>query len=409
MNILFIHEVDWLRKVVFEIHTLAEMMSLAGHRVYAIDYESMWVRDNLLDFGSLKTRAIGKVGRAYPEASVELIRPGFIKIPVLSRLSAAFTHYSEIQRTIRDKEIDAVVLYSVPTNGLQTIRLAKKLDVPVVFRSIDILGELTPSALLAPVTRMLEKKVYSKSDLIMTISPKLTDYVMNMGAKRENVKLLPLGVDTRSFRPDIDTAEVREKWGLGKETPVIVFIGTLFDFSGLDIFIRRFHEILESVPEARLLIVGDGPQHPALGKIITEEGLDGQITITGFQPYETMPAYMNLAAVLINTFLITDATRDIFPGKIVQYQACGRPSVITALPGVTAIVQGEEQGIVYTESPADMPAKIVPLLESEERCRTLGQAALNYVQQVHSYDKIVQQLESELIEIIDRKKDGISK
>ncbi len=404
MNILFIHEVDWLRKVVFEVHTLAELMSLSGHRVYAIDYESLWVKDKFLDFGSLRTETINGVGRAYPNASVDLIRPGFIKIPGLSRLSAAVTHYREIQRTIREKKIDAVVLYSVPTNGLQTVQLAKKFAIPVVFRSIDILNQLTPSKILSPLTHLLERKVYSSVDLILTISPKLSEYVIKMGAKEGNVRLLPLGIDTNVFRPDLDTTEIRQQWGLGVDIPVIVFIGTLFDFSGLDIFLKNFNKILESVPEARLLIVGDGPQRSKLESIIAETGLTGQVTITGFQPYETMPLYMNLATVLINTFLITDATRDIFPGKIVQYQACGKATVATALPGLTEIIRGEDQGIVYADGPAEMSGKIIPLLKSEERRRKLGQAALSYVKQSHSYDKIVEQLELELTRLVGRKK-----
>ena len=76
MNVLFVHEVNWLRKVVFEIHTLAELMSLSGHRVYVIDYESMWVKDKPLDFGNLRTVVVDKVARAYPDAMVKLIRPG---------------------------------------------------------------------------------------------------------------------------------------------------------------------------------------------------------------------------------------------------------------------------------------------------------------------------------------------
>ena len=50
MNILFVHEVDWLNKVVFDIHSLSELLSLRGHKVYAIDYEAAWNRSNSLDF-----------------------------------------------------------------------------------------------------------------------------------------------------------------------------------------------------------------------------------------------------------------------------------------------------------------------------------------------------------------------
>ena len=66
MNVLFIHEVDWLAKVVFDIHTLAESLSLRGHRIYAIDYENTWRRASLLDLGNLKTKEIDGISRAFP-------------------------------------------------------------------------------------------------------------------------------------------------------------------------------------------------------------------------------------------------------------------------------------------------------------------------------------------------------
>jgi len=404
VNILFIHEIDWLRKVVFEIHTLSELLSLSGHRVYAIDYESMWVRDRPLDLGSFKTEVVNGVARAYPDASVTLRRPGFIKIPGLSRLSAAFTHYGEIRKTIREKNIDVIMLYSIPTNGLQTVRLGRKFGVPVVFRAIDILNQLVPYSVLSPMTRLLERKIYASADLILTISPRLSRYVTDMGAPADRVKLLLLGIDTGLFRPGPDSAEVRQKWGLGSRDPVIVFIGTLFDFSGLDAFIRRFPAVLGKIPEAKLLIVGDGPQRPKLESLIAELGLQKQVIITGFQPYETMPQYINTAAICINTFHITDVTRDIFPTKIVQYLACGRAVMATPLPGLQAIVPGEKQGIVYVNSPEEMAAETVSLLKSDEHRRQLGQAALDYATQAHSYDKIGQQLEKELGALAVRKK-----
>ncbi len=168
MNILFVHEVDWLNKVVFDMHSLAEGLSLLGHQVYGIDYENTWGRNGSWGMGSLKTVEVSGVSRAFPGASVTLRRPGFIKVPGLSRLSAAVTHYLEIQRTIREKDIDAIVLYGVATNGLQTTCLAGKFGIPVLFRSIDILNQLVPYPLLRPATRFLEKKVYSRVDAILT-------------------------------------------------------------------------------------------------------------------------------------------------------------------------------------------------------------------------------------------------
>ena len=402
MNILIIHEVDYLTKVVFDIHFLAEGLSLRGHRVWVIDYENTWRRDSLADLGSLKTREINAEPRAFPKASVCLRRPGFIKIAGLSRLSAAATHYQEIKRVIKEKKIQAIVLYSVPTNGLAAVSLARKNNIPLVFRSIDILNRLVPYPALRPMTRFLEKKVYARADMILTLTPKLSDYVSNLGANPERVKLLPMPVDTDLFHPSADTGGLRRKWGLGK-APVIVFIGTLFDFSGLDALINQFPRLLKEIPEAKLLIVGDGPQRPKLEKIIAELGLSKQVIITGFQPYATMPQYINLAALCINSFLITDATRDIFPGKIVQYLACGKAVVATPLPGMMAVTPGEDQGVVYASSAGEMVKEIISLLKSPQRRQKLGQSGLSYVTGVHQRDKIVYQLEARLEEAIKEK------
>ncbi|MDZ4230494.1 MAG: glycosyltransferase, partial [Dehalococcoidales bacterium] len=326
MNILFVHEVDWLKKVVFDIHFLAEGLSLLGHRVYAVDYEDTWQRNGFSGLESLRTREIDGVSRAFSGASVCLRRPGFIKVPVLSRISAAFTHYLAIRETINEKKIDAIILYSVPTNGLQTIRLARKFNLPLVFRSIDILNMLVPNPVLRPLTRLLEKRVYSGVDAVLPNTPQYLNYVLSTGIDKSKVRYLPFPIDTDLFHPSVDSSEVRQKCGYKETDPVIVFIGTLFHFSGLDDFIRHFPQVLKEVPEAKLLIVGDGPQRPGLEQIITELGLESKVTITGFQPYQTMPQYINLAAICINTFTINEDTMDVFPAKMMQYAACGKPT-----------------------------------------------------------------------------------
>ena len=66
-----------------------------------------------------------------------------------------------------------------------------------------------------------------------------------------------------------------------------------------------------------------------------------------------------------------------------------------------AVVPGEEQGIVYAESPGGMVAEAVSLLKSHQRRQQLEQAGLNYVKQVHSYDKIAHQLEARMAEVIE--------
>jgi len=120
--------------VVFEIHSWAELLSGLGHNVFAIDFENEWNRAQIFDFGTLRTKVFQNISRINNGSATTLIRPGFIKAPLLDRASAFFTHYFEIDRVIREKHIDAIILYAVPTNGFQTVKMAKKYKVPVVFR-----------------------------------------------------------------------------------------------------------------------------------------------------------------------------------------------------------------------------------------------------------------------------------
>ena len=149
--------------------------------------------------------------------------------------------------------------------------------------------------------------------------------------------------------------------------------------------------------------MGDGPQRPVLERIIAELKLEKSVIITGFQPYRTMPQYINLADVCVNPFLNTPATRDIFPGKIIQYLACGRATVATPLLGITSLVPGESQGIVYAATPEEMAISVTDLLESDKRRQRLGQAGLKYVLQAHEQSKIARRLEAELLDNIRTK------
>ena len=80
MNILFVHEVDWSTKVVFDLHSLSELLSIFGHKVFVIDFPGLRIRKSLLDFGSFKTEEFKNVaGRAHSNGSITLIRRGFHK------------------------------------------------------------------------------------------------------------------------------------------------------------------------------------------------------------------------------------------------------------------------------------------------------------------------------------------
>lgn len=401
MNILFVCEVDYVKYLVFELQELPELLSKMGHNVYVIDYPSMWKKEGSLDFISHQREE--RVVRVYPESSVKVIRPTFIKIPVLSRLTAFLSYWKLIGKVIKEKKIDAIVLYSVPTNGLQTVYFAQKYHIPIAFCSIDVLYQLVKSPILAKITYMLEKVVYRKVDVMLPRVKKLLQYDVKMGTKESKIRVMIPGVDTAEFKPDLGTDGLRERWGIGKGDKVVLFVGTLYSFSGLDLFITRFKDILQVAPNTKLLIVGSGEQHRILKELIACMGFGQNVIMTGVQPYNTIPKYINLADICICPFAINGATRDIFPIKVLQYLACGKPLVCTELMGVKEVIYGEEQGMVFVKNVDEMIEKVILLLKSDSERNRLGQNAVNYIRKSHTYDRMAKQLESELKTLVEAK------
>jgi glycosyltransferase involved in cell wall biosynthesis len=400
VNILFVHEVDWFRKVVFEIHSLPELLSSLGHNVFVVDFGSLRDRKHIFDFGTLRTKEFNDASRAHAGSSVELIRPGFIKAPFLDRASAIFTHYFEIKRIIRDKKINAIVLYSVPTNGLQTITLAKKYGVPVVFRSIDVIHMLVPRKILRPLVFSLEKYVYTYVDKILTLSPKLSDYVVRMGADKNKVELLPFGVDMSKFNPYVEAEELRGKLGIAGDDKVIVYVGTLFEFSGLDLYLKQFPAVLEEFPGVKLVIVGGGALLEKLKELVINLRLTENVILTGFQPFDMMPQYINLADICINPFEVNATTRDIIPGKIIQYLSCAKPVLATSLPGMISLLSGPERGVVYSNID-ELAENTIKLLKDSGMVKAIGENGYRYVKNNHDEREIARRLDIILGQMIN--------
>ena len=399
MNILFVHEVDLLQKVVFEIHSLSEALSSFGHSVFLIDFEGSWRRTHFFDICKFNTIVINEFERANTGAPVKLLRPGLIKAPLLDRLSALATHYLEVKKTIEKRKVDVIILYSVPTNGFQTIKLAKKNNIPVIFRSIDIPHRLVPYRVLRPITFSLEKWVYSHVDKILTLSLKLSDYVIRMGADKTRVELFLFGVDMKKFKPNIDTKNLREELGIAEEDKVILFMGTLFEFSGLDLYLKQFPLVIEEFPTAKLVIVGGGTLLEKLKKLASDLKIMDNIIFTGFQPFDMMPEYINLADICINPFIINAATRDIIPGKIIQYLSCAKPVLATPLPGMVSLLSGPERGVVYSNI-YEFAENTINFLKDNETSKIIGENGYLYVRNNHDEKQLAQRLDRILNQMI---------
>ena len=384
MKILFIHEVNWKRKPIFEIHDYPELLSLRGHDVSFIDFPENEKLKVGRKFYSFTTEESLDQSRAHLGSKVRLVTPGRIIGSPLDRFLHSFTFVPLLILTLSRKKYDVIVLYGVPTNGWQTVAIAKFFGVPVLFRAIDVSHQLRKTNYKVLI-KLAERFVYKRASWVSANNSTLADYCVSLGAKRELVSVDYPGLDLERFAPRTKNRDLQVSNGIEVNDKTIVFMGTLYRFSGIPRFLELISPLLTTRSDIKFLVVGDGEGRREIENAIYRYGLKEKVKMTGFINYDDLPSTLNLADVAINTFQVNDVTNGALPWKVVQYLACGLPTVSTPLSGLVAYSkQNTESGIVFRDLDQSFVQTVIELLDDGAMRKKLGAHAREMVK-THNY------------------------
>ena len=392
MNILVVHEVDWLKKVTYEIHHLSELFSLEGHKVYAVDIPDPGnfsldkiIRTNVEDYN-----------RVYPKSSVKLLRTPVIPIKGLNRLSAYFTSYKFIKKILSDYEIDIAFVYSIVNNIKGTIRACKELDIPMIHRTFDVVHELMEEKYLSKLVYKIEKESYPKFNLVIANTPFMKTWSKEMGAN--NVIVIPQGVDASIMKKLAKDKELQKNLKISNQDRVVMYLGSIHSISGLPFILNSIPKIIQTIPNFKLLIVGGGIYLENLKNISKKLKIEDKVIFVGYVPYVDIPRYCSLAELCINPFEITDMTNKLSPAKIFDLLACGKPILATPLEGMLYDFPKESNTVIY-ENLQFFPEKMIELLESNS-LDNIGKLGLEYVVKNFTWDIVTKRMLNEFDNMI---------
>ncbi len=172
---------------------------------------------------------------------------------------------------------------------------------------------------------------------------------------------------------------------LGFHPPVLLCLGRLSREKGVDVALAAFAHVVSRVPQARLIVAGDGPERSALESQARELGVDRVVQFRGWVGPEDVPELINTAAVAI-----VPSRDDAFPLVGLQMAVMRRPTVATRVGGIPELIVDHETGIlVKKEDPQAMADAVVELLESPDRARRMGEAARRRAMEVFGFEKYV--------------------
>ena len=359
MKLLFVHEVDYLHKPVFEMHELPEALALRGHDVSFLDF----TEDSAPDKTGFVTEEFARP-RALPRAKVRVFHQIPVAPGVLGRLIGALTSFRLLRRAIHLSRPDVVITYAVPTMGWQAALICRRLGIPVVYRALDV-SHLIRKTRLSFLVKLSESYLCRTASHVSANNEALLKHCESL-AKRAiegTVDFPPLAIDR--FKP-------QPQYSAGLRPASIVYMGSFFYFSGLDRLLTHFAKLDED--ETTLTLIGGGEQDTYLRGIVEDLGLGRRVTFRGFVDFADLPQELSKHRVAINPMLSSDVSNLAFPNKVIQYMASGLPVVTTKLSGLVGTF-GQDAPLVWTSSPEEALEVALEIVRDGPRCDQMSQDA----------------------------------
>lgn len=338
-----VQEVDYLEKVIYEIHEFPEMLAAAGHDVTFFQFQEGAIRNKKNLF---RERVIS--GRVHTESKITLVGPHQFGIPAVDRLWATVSCVPALVKLFRKGKFDVVLNFAVPTYGLQVLAIAKLFRVPVVHRSLDVSHELR-GVFRTPIL-LVEKILYKFVDYISANNPAMKKYCDGLSGRSKPTVVNYPPLDLRHFSPGARDQELCKQLGIGRSNQVITYLGSFFYFSGLPEVVTSFAVQSERNPDLKLLLIGGGEQELELKNLVSKLQLENRVIFTGYVPYSELPRYLALADVAINPLKVSKVSSIAFPHKVLQYLATDLTVVSTRLDGLVSAIDGMP-GLHWVESP----------------------------------------------------------
>lgn len=284
-------------------------------------------------------------------------------LPVLGEILALS---DRIERAIEEFRPDILHAHSPVLNALAALRAGRRRGIPVMYEirafwEDAAVGNLTGTegSLKYRATRAAETWAVKRVDAVAVICEGLRGDLIKRGVPGDKIMVSPNGVDLSLFGEPVpyDAALATELGLAGRE--VIGFIGSFYDYEGLDDLIAAMPALVAARPNARLLLVGGGPMEAKWRAQAEASSVAGHIRFVGRVPHDQVERYYSLVDVLAYPRKHMRLTDLVTPLKPLEAMAQNRLVAASDVGGHRELIRDGDTGTLF---PADDPAGIAAAL-----------------------------------------------
>ncbi len=172
-----------------------------------------------------------------------------------------------------------------------------------------------------------------RTQLVVTVSDALAEhYRTTYGYWAPTIRTIRNGVDMEKFSPTADRASAKAALGLAGLSPVVGSVGRLVPVKGYDILLRAAALLIRQRPDARFLLIGDGPEKTNLQSLARQLGVENHVQFAGEQA-DVVPFYQAM------DLFVSSSHSEGISNVILEALACGVPVVGTEVGGTPEILR----------------------------------------------------------------------
>jgi PEP-CTERM/exosortase A-associated glycosyltransferase len=308
----------------------------------------------------------------------------------LALMRALTRRLAEVARLTRP---DILHAHSPVLNALPALWVGRRLKIPVIYEvrafwedaAVD-LGTSREGGLRYRLSRALETFAFRHASHVTTICAGLKREIVARGIPEQRVTIIPNAVDVDAFafsqEPDL---ALKGKLGLAGKT-VVGFIGSFYAYEGLDLLLSALPEIIVRMPDARVLLVGGGPQENALKALAQSLALGDRVVFAGRVPHTDIHRYYSIVDVFAYPRRSMRLTELVTPLKPLEAMAQGRLLVASDVGGHRELIRDGETGVLFRAGDtAALADAIVRLLGQRDRWPSLRDQGRRFVEQERNW------------------------
>lgn len=253
---------------------------------------------------------------------------------------------------------------------------------------------------LSRAVRAIERLLARVTDRIIAISPsQRDDLVRRFGIARPDATVvIPVGLDLAPLLAHASMPSLRHEFGIGEESVVFGFVGRLVPIKNVPGLITAFSSVLSRVPDATLLIVGDGPERPAVERAIRDLGLENRVRVPGWlEDLASIYATMDVC--------VLSSRNEGTPVAVIEAMAAQRPVVATRAGGVVDVIVDGETGVLVPRDDVNALSEAMVRLARDPGLRArMGERGRQVAASRFGYERLVDEIDRLYAAAVARKR-----